>query len=267
MTQPSLPLTVLRRIGAVAAAGTGAAGGLGLVAFLQARLTSGPARHEVGYWVDGDVGPAAADAHRVVWVGDSLAAGLGAIAPEVTLPHLVASHGSRRTRLHVFATPGATSADVVRTQLPALEQLRAGLAEIGQRIDAIGVTVGANDIAAFTSRRSFARNVAAIRQAAQGLPVILVSIPQLADAIRLPHPLRGFASVRASWLDIVLRRAARRDPDVHYASVRRRPAWIRRRDRAKFLSPDRFHPSGAGYAVWAARVATAFELALTPAAI
>lgn len=265
MTPRPLPLSVLRRVGAVVAAGTGAASGLGLLAVLQARLSvAGPARRDVGYWVDGDVGPAEADAHRVVWLGDSLAAGLGAIAPDLTLPRLVASHGGRRTRLHVFATPGATSVDVLETQLPALEQLRHGLGQIGHGIDAIGVTVGANDIAAFTSRRRFAANIDRIAQAAEGVPLILVSIPQLRDAIRLPHPLRTFASWRAGWLDAVLRRAARRRDGVHYACVRRRPAWIRRRDRAKFLAADRFHPSGAGYAVWADRVGHAFEEALAP---
>lgn len=259
-------LPVLRHAATATAAGTGLAGGLGLLAYLQARLAvSDPAGAEVGYWVDGDVGPAEADAHRVVWLGDSLAAGLGAIAPDVTLPRLVASHGERRTRLHVFATPGATSADVVRTQLPALELLGQGLGQIGQRIDAIGVTMGANDIAAFTSRRRFTRNVRAIVTAAGGTPVILVSVPEMAHAVRLPHPLRSFASLRAWWLDVVLRRAARRDTGVHYASVRRRPDWIRRRDLRNYLSADRFHPSGAGYAVWAHGIAEAFERALAPA--
>jgi len=232
---------------------------------VQARLTGADTAPPVAaHWLDGDVGPGHASAHRVVWLGDSLAAGLGAIAPDVTLPRLVAAHGSRRTRLHVFATPGATSTDVVEHQLPALAQLSHGLAQIGQRIDAVGVTVGANDIAAFTSRRRFRRNISDIASAVEGAPLILVSIPGLADAIRLPHPLRALASVRGKWLDRVLQDAARRGERTHYANVWQRPPWIRRQDRPNFLSPDRFHPSGAGYAVWADRVAHAFELALRP---
>lgn len=257
--------TMLKRTFAAAAAGGGAAGGVGLLAYVQARLCTFDGGPHPVHWLDGDVGPAHASAHRVVWVGDSLAAGLGAIAPELTIPHLVAAHGGRRTRLHVFATPGATSADVVERQLPALSQLRDGLGEIGQRIDAVGVTVGANDIGAFTSRRRFRRNVAATVEAGDGAPVILVSIPQLADAIRLPQPLRGLAALRARWLDDVLQQAARQ-PGVHYASVRRRPAWIDRRARRSFLAADRFHPSGAGYAVWADGIAHAFQLALRPTA-
>lgn len=262
MPAPSLTGRIVKHALALGAAGTGAASGLGLLALLQARLSAADGSGDAVHWVDGDVGPIEADAHRVVWIGDSLAAGLGAIAPDVTLPRLVASHGTRRTRLHVFATPGATSVDVVERQLPALEQLRNGLGQIGQRIDAVGVTVGANDIAAFTSRRRFRRNIDAIVDAVEGAPLIVVSIPELADAIRLPHPLRGLAALRAGWLDVALRDAARRHDQVHYASVRRRPHWIRRRDRCNYLSADRFHPSGAGYAVWADRIAEAFDLAL-----
>lgn len=264
---PRHPLTHLKHVAAAAAAGTGALGGVGLLAYLQARLAVGSTREAYPvHWLDGDVGPAHPSAHRVIWLGDSLAAGLGAIAPDVTLPRLVASHSDRRTRLHVFATPGATSADVVERQLPALLQLRHGLGQIGQQIDAVGVTVGANDIAALTSRRQFRRNVAAIATAVEGAPLILVSIPGLADAIRLPHPLRAVASVRGRWLDRVLQDAARSSDRVHYANVWQRPPWIERRHRAHFLSSDRFHPSGAGYAIWADRVAHAFELALRPVA-
>ncbi len=235
------------------------------VAYIQARMVATSGVHD-GLHLDGDVGRGDDPIEcRVVWLGDSLAAGLGAISAELSLPHLVATGRDGRTRLHVFAVPGATSHDVIVSQLPALHQLRHGLAQIGQRIDAIGITVGANDIAAMTPRPRFRHNVARILDAAESVPVVVVSIPHLSQAIRLPRPLRTFASWRASWLDRVLRSAARRRDNVHYASVRRRPDWIRRQDLHNFLAADRFHPSGAGYAVWADRVTEAFDRALSPA--
>jgi lysophospholipase L1-like esterase len=253
------------RIGAVASlVGAGGVSALAALAYLQARLSVTERAHATPA-LDGHFG--VSEDHvlcRVVWLGDSLAAGLGAISPELSLPRLVATGRDQHTRLHVFAEPGATSADVVTNQLPALEQLRHGLGQIGQRVDAIGVTVGANDIAALTPRHHFRRNVRRIIEAADGAPVVLVSIPHLSHAIGIPRPLRTFASWRASWLDLTLRAAAHR-PDVHYASVRRRPAWIRRRDLRNFLAADRFHPSGAGYAVWAGLVTEAFDAALAPA--
>ena len=55
------------------------------------------------------------------------------------------------------------------------------------------------------------------------------------------------------------------NPSARLSNVWQRPPWIERRHRAHFLSGDRYHPSGAGYAVWADRVAHAFDLALRPA--
>ena len=258
------PSTLLRTALLSGVAGGATVTALGALAYLQARWVVSAQVH-VGEHLDGHVGEGTGPVEcRVVWLGDSLAAGLGAISPDLSLPRLVALGRDERTRLHVFATPGATSHDVIADQVPALHQLRHGLAQIGQAIDAVGVTVGANDIAAMTPRPRFRRNVAAIISAVEGLPVVLVSIPQLNQAIRLPRPLRTFASWRASWLDRVLRAAALHHGNVYYASVRRRPDWIRRRDLQNFLSADRFHPSGAGYAVWADRVAEAFDRALSP---
>ncbi len=263
---PPTPSRVLRFSLIGGAITASAASLLGAVAYLQARLA---VSDEVYVTTPLDAhlrGEGAGEVWtRVVWLGDSLAAGLGAISPDLSLPHLVAMGRGRHTRLHVFAQSGAKSADVLRTQVPALVQLRHGLGQIGQDIDAIGVTVGANDIAALTPRHRFRRNMHRIVGAAQGAPVVLVSIPQLSHAIRLPLPLRTIASLRSLWLDLVLRRIARQRDDVFYASVRHRPSWIRRRDLRNFLAADRFHPSGAGYAVWADRVAEAFDQALTPA--
>lgn len=243
-------------------AGVGALGGLIGVAYLQSRMAVTNQVH-VAPIVDGTVGvPSDAAPVRVVWLGDSLAAGLGAVTPDFSIPRLVAQTHGRHTRLHSFAVPGATSDDVVRYQLPALDQLRHGVAEIGQRIDAIGVTVGGNDVGAFTPRRRFRHNLKRIIHAAAGGPIVLVSIPNLNHAIRLRRPLRTLAAWRATWLDRALRQEAERYDHAHYASVRRRPAWIRRQDLRNFLAADRFHPSGAGYAVWADQITAAFEVAL-----
>lgn len=263
---PPPPSRVLRNGIVIGTVGAGAVSAISAVAYLQARLAISDDPH-VTTPLDGLVDGANDVLCRVVWLGDSLAAGMGAISADLSLPRLVATGRDQDTRLHVFAVPGATSDDVIRTQLPALQQLRHGLGQIGQRIDAIGVTVGANDIAAFTPRHRFRANVRRIVADAGGAPVVLVSIPQLSDAIRLPRPLRTIASIRALWLDLALRAVARRRDDVHYASVRRRPHWIRRRDLRNFLAADRFHPSGAGYAIWAEHIIEAFDSALAPTPI
>lgn len=260
---PPPPSRIIRNGVIAGAVSAGAVSAISAIAYLQARLAVSTEPYATTS-LDGLVDGANEILCRVVWLGDSLAAGMGAISPELSLPRLVATGRNQDTRLHVFAVPGATSHDVIETQLPMLQQLRHGMGQIGQRIDAIGVTVGANDISAFTPRHRFRTNVRRIASAGEGAPVVLVSIPQLSDAIRLPRPLRTIASLRALWLDLVLRQIAVERDDVFYASVRRRPDWIRRRDLRNFLSADRFHPSGAGYAVWADHIIEAFDLALTP---
>ncbi len=260
---PPPPARVIRNGIIAGAVSAGAVSAIGAIAYLQARLAVSNEPYATTP-LDGLVDGANNVLCRIVWLGDSLAAGMGAISPELSLPRLVATGRGQDTRLHVFAVPGATSRDVIETQLPVLQQLRHGLGQIGQRIDAIGVTVGANDISAFTPRHRFRAQVRRIASAGESAPVVLVSIPQLSDAIRLPRPLRTIASVRALWLDLVLRQIASERDDVFYASVRHRPDWIRRRDLRNFLSADRFHPSGAGYAVWADHIIEAFDLALAP---
>lgn len=262
----SRPLRIaVKALTVATSAGAATIGGLGALAYAQARrAVARPGENEVGFYVDGLVGPPGATPRRMVWIGDSLAAGLGATSAEVSLPRFVAAARGETVNVHSYATPGATSTDVVEHQLPALELFRHGLAEIGQRIDAIGVTVGSNDIASFTPRHRLRRNLHAIVEAAEGSPLAFVSIPQLGDALRLPNPLRSFARLRAAWLDRAIRRVAAAYSTVEYAPVRRRPEWIRRADRAKFLSADLFHPSGSGYAIWASRVGEAFDALLAP---
>jgi lysophospholipase L1-like esterase len=258
---PSIARLAKRIAIAATAAGTTAAGGVGLVAYLQSRITSTDVVGDgTAHDLNGPVGDPNDQTRRVVWLGDSLAAGLGAISPDMSLPRLVAAHDPRPTRIHSFAMAGATSADVVGIQLPALEQLRAGLAEVGEHIDVIAISVGANDVAALTPRRRFRQNLQAMISAAEGSPIVFMSIPSLSDALRIPQPLRSVASVKAKWLNDAIQDVAA-DAGAYYACVRRRPQWIRRRDLANFLSADRFHPSGAGYAVWAGRIHDAFELA------
>ncbi len=261
--EPPPPSRVVRNGVIVSAVGAATVSAVSAIAYLQARLAVSNEPY-VTTPLDGMVDGENDVLCRIVWLGDSLAAGMGAISPDLSLPRLVATGRNQDTRLHVFAEPGATSDDVIETQIPALQQLRHGLGQIGQRVDAIGVTVGANDISALTPRHRFRANVERIVQAGEGAPVVLVSIPQLSDAIRLPRPLRTIASLRALWLDLALRRIADDRVDVFYASVRQRPDWIRRRDLRNFLSADRFHPSGAGYAVWSDHIIAAFDAALAP---
>src|SRR5262245_30764199 len=68
--------------------------------------------------LDGRVGDGAGAPIRIVWLGDSTAAGVGASSVEQTLPRQVASGLGRPVELTVLAKSGARITDVVNDQLP-----------------------------------------------------------------------------------------------------------------------------------------------------
>ena len=107
------------------------------------------------------------------------------------VPYLVVAnrattgHVRQRSRLVVDRKPGARGEIVsVDGSIPAggrtrtfyrsvVDPTRYAGAVLRMQLEAVGVTVGANDIAAFTPRHRFRRNVRRIVAAAEGAPVVL----------------------------------------------------------------------------------------------
>jgi lysophospholipase L1-like esterase len=185
---------------------------------------------------------------RVVWLGDSLASGVGAAGPEGSLPHQVAERLGHQVELSVLARPGARVADVVGTQLGELEGR-------GNAADLILVSVGSNDVAHLTRRRDFVRDYNAMLDALAPAAVAVLSIPDMGSALILAQPLRAIVGVRARVVDRWIRRAVRRHPNVRHIDIanRRRDAHPVRR----YLSEDLYHPNEHGYREWAEVVAAA----------
>ena len=179
---------------------------------------------------------------RVVWLGDSTAAGVGASTVATALPSQVAAALDRPVDLAVLARSGATVADVVRHQLPAL----AGLGP-----DLVFVSVGANDVTHLTSRADFER---AYRRLLAGLPesaeVVVLGVPDMGAIPRLAQPLRAVAGFRGRQLDDVVREVAG-DTGGGYVDIAGQAGPPFRRDPDRFFAADRYHPSDAGYELWA----------------
>jgi lysophospholipase L1-like esterase len=194
--------------------------------------------------LDGIVGAGSRTPLRVTWIGDSTGQGVGASDPEHVLPRVVARGLGRPVQLTVLAKSGARVADVVDEQLPLLKDTRPQWVFVG---------IGGNDVTHLASRGAFR---AAIEKILAGVAamhpehVIVLGIGEFASTPRFAEPLRFIAGVRSHELDTDLRNAANRHGALYVDIVGGTgPDFVR--DPARYHSVDRFHPSDAGYALWA----------------
>jgi lysophospholipase L1-like esterase len=198
--------------------------------------------------LDGPVGPLTGTALRVVWLGDSTAAGVGVDDPGDALPVVVARELGVAVDLTVLAVSGARVADVVDEQLPAVAALEP---------DVVLVSVGANDVTHLTSRDDLADRY---RQLVGGLPdraaVVLLGVPDMGSVPRLAQPLRAVAGFRGRQLDEVVREVAR-DVGATYVPIARATGPAFRREPDRMFAADEYHPSAAGYRLWADAVIAA----------
>jgi len=194
--------------------------------------------------LDGLIGAGPGQPLRVTWIGDSTGQGVGASSPEHALPRLVARGLGRPVELAVLAKSGARVSDVLAHQLPLLESTRPQWVFVG---------IGGNDVTHLTSRGAFRTAIEKLLDGVAAVHpdhVIVLGIGEFASTPRFAQPLRFIAGVRGHQLDTDLRNAANRHGDL-YVDIAGRigPDFVR--DPLRNHSVDRFHPSDAGYELWA----------------
>jgi lysophospholipase L1-like esterase len=191
---------------------------------------------------------------RIAWIGDSLAAGLGCDDVCDTPAHLAARLLERTVDVTVHAVPGSRAAQVLADQVPLVDPYT----------DLVVLCVGANDVAGSVSRRAYAEQVDEILTELAPIPVVMLSLPDMAMPDRLAQPLRTLAGVRARWFEAARARIAAGHDNVVSVDIASRPAGVTRSSGRRMLSADRFHPGAEGYRVWAERIATACHQLLEP---
>jgi lysophospholipase L1-like esterase len=182
---------------------------------------------------------------RIAWIGDSLAAGLGCDDVSDTPAHLSARLLERAVDVTVHAVPGAKASEVLEHQVPLVDPYT----------DLVVVCVGANDVANSCSRSAYAQQVDEILTALAPIPVVMLSLPDMAMPDRIAEPLRSVAGARARWFEAARARVAAQHDHVVSVDIASRPAGLTRRAGRRMLSADRFHPGAEGYRVWAERIA------------
>ncbi|MBS2033787.1 SGNH/GDSL hydrolase family protein [bacterium] len=174
---------------------------------------------------------------RLVFLGDSIMAGIGHSQAEDTLPYqlvaLLAETTGRAVDWQNLAHNGASSADLVSrapASLPAA--------------DLYLVSAGVNDALNLRTPASYAQNLQRLSQRGPGAPWLLVGLPNLREFPCFPYPLSSFLAWRVSCLE--------------HAALGLNSPWNvhRMRDRLTLdtFSPDGFHPGVVGCRSWARRL-------------
>lgn len=240
-----------RRVAAAAAYGGGgvALAGLAGWALLQAEVQVAkriigdgpgvPQKHE------GTYGAGFGEAHRILVLGDSTAAGVGASRPEEAIGSIVATGvaalSGRPVELRNASRSGATSPQL-------LGQLERGLRDMPDPEVAI-IMIGANDVKERLDRAVSVRALSetVTRLVARGTAVIVGTCPDLGTVRPIPQPLRALVQrwsrdLAAAQTVAVVEAGGRTvsTGDLLGPTFRESPAQM--------FSADGLHPSSAGYA-------------------
>jgi len=207
---------------------------------------------------DGLVGAAAGDARtplKIVWLGDSTAAGVGSSGPQRAVSHQVAERLGRPVELDVLAVSGARVQDVLDAQV----------AKVPADADLVVMSVGANDTTHLTSSGDFEQRYRAVLAGLPaGVPVVLIGVPDVGSTTRLAQPLRAVAGGRADQLGAIVRDIAR-ERDAAYVNLAANTGPAFRADPDRYFAADHYHPNDAGYGLWADVVTPVVEWAISRA--
>ena len=197
---------------------------------------------------------------QLLALGDSGMAGVGVTQPAAALPAQIAQRLAAATGrpVHVVshAQRGARTRDVLTRQLAL---------DLGEP-DVVVLLVGTNDVTHLSRTRQLAEDTAYLlaRLHRLGAPVVMSSLPEFGAMRAVPAVLRTTLLLRAVLVRRVHERVALdARSGVDLVDVR---GLVGREFLANsdLMSPDRFHPSEAGYSRIAEVLAPAVLAAITP---
>jgi lysophospholipase L1-like esterase len=216
---------------------------LGPVVLTQGRRLRGTVPHlpdAAPPWSGEVPGP---DPLRLLVLGDSTAAGVGARTQAEALPGHLARVLNERTgrgiRWRAVGENGATARDIAERYLDDA---------ISDPADLLFLSIGANDALALRGPAAFRRDVRRILDAFAarnpGAAVLMSSLPVFGRFELLPQPLRRTLYRHSLALEGAARRIVESRP--RHVMSGHPPPYA-----PGFFAEDRFHPSASGYRDWA----------------
>ncbi len=182
---------------------------------------------------------------RLLVVGDSAAAGVGAQTQDEALSGRLAVALAPTFRLHwkLLAFTGATTADM-------LDRLRR---EAATRYDVVVTSLGVNDVTGrhslATWRRQQEQLVELLATRFGARRILLSGLPPMHRFPALPQPLRWYIGSRARDFDRVLAEVATSRPGCEFLALGHEMMDI------SAMASDGFHPGPPIYALWAREAA------------
>ncbi|MEY2654536.1 MAG: hypothetical protein RLZZ524_1564 [Pseudomonadota bacterium] len=201
---------------------------------------------------------------RLLIVGDSSAAGVGATDPARTLAPLLAEALSRRISETEMGLTRVSWQLVARTGVSSNTALPMMAAQQLDPADVLVTVLGVNDVLEQTPTGRWLANLDAIRSHAKHRAKVRFTVhcapPRMDLMTFVPQPLRWLMGAQASRLDAALR--------GHVRHAYRRSRFVLPFDPTTesidhWLAVDRFHPNEALYARWAEALADHIEYDLT----
>jgi lysophospholipase L1-like esterase len=186
---------------------------------------------------------------RLLVIGESTAAGVGAVEHARALPGFLATELSRRlggtVAWAVRGQSGATARRVLTEMLPGAEE----------PFDLIVLTVGINDLFDLRTLREWATDLRLLVEALTGedgrTRVVVSGMPPARRLPAVPQPLRFVVCGRARAMDRITRRISAACGATYV------PITLPRASGRELYAADGFHPSEAGYRAWARMIAEA----------
>jgi lysophospholipase L1-like esterase len=181
------------------------------------------------------------DPLRLLVLGDSTAAGVGADTQDDGLPGNLARELSARTGRGVswraVGRNGATSRDLITDYLDDAT---------ADSVDIVFLSIGANDALGLRPRWAFGRDIRTLLTRLREVsPLVLVSsLPAFFRFELLPNPLRWNLYLHSQSLEDAARAVVAGTPGVHMSPPP--PPYTE-----GFFATDLFHPSASGYRDWA----------------
>lgn len=177
-----------------------------------------------------------------VALGDSLTAGQGAHRGYVERLYERLAREHPGAVLHNLGSSGATTADVLRLQLPRVAKLRPAL---------VTLSIGTNDLTGGTSVDQVLRNLGTIVQSlrATGAAVVVTNLPAVGLAPAVPPHYRAQLDGLVRSGNVALEALCRRNQAALFDLYALSKTEIPRHP--EYFSWDGYHPSDEGYDRWA----------------